>query len=181
MRIQASTENLRFVRNYHWLGILVVCLLSFPLHFLYDWSGGLDIIGIFTPINESIWEHLKLVYWPLILWWGIGFIVFKDKKNLNLSKWIPAGTLSILFGMLFIVSWYYVWRYALRIENEWTNIGSLFIAVPIGQLIAIHVYRVIKSRTFYTILSILLLLLLAVSFAWFTFQTPTFPLFISPS
>ncbi len=67
MNTTYSKADLRFVRIYHIVGIFVICIASFPLHFSYEWSGESAIVGIFTPINESIWEHLKLVFWPLLL------------------------------------------------------------------------------------------------------------------
>ena len=81
-----SNVDKEFAKKYSWIGILVVCLASIPLHFLYDWSGEMTIISLFVPINESIWEHLKLVFWPLLLWWGFGYLVFRDRKKLSRIK-----------------------------------------------------------------------------------------------
>lgn len=68
-------------RNRRWglLGLIVVCFLSIPLHFFYDWTGENTFIGLFAPINESIWEHLKLVFWPLLVWWTVGLSPTKRK------------------------------------------------------------------------------------------------------
>lgn len=60
-------QDEQFTRYYHWVGLVVVSLLSIPLHFTYAWLGKLNVVGMFTPINESIWEHLTLVFWPLRL------------------------------------------------------------------------------------------------------------------
>lgn len=65
----------RFVKVYQWIGIVVVCILSVPFHFLYEWLGENTVVGLFFPINESIWEHLKLVFWPLLVWWILGYII----------------------------------------------------------------------------------------------------------
>ncbi len=180
MQAQADQDK-RFVQTYSWIGILVICLLSIPLHFLYEWAGENPLVGVFTPINESIWEHLKLVFWPLLLWWGLGYLIFRNKKKLSLTKWLIAGTASIFITMLFIVSWYYTWVYALETESSIIDIGSLFLGVPIAQLIAIHIYKVVQSRTIYLILSVLLLVLFAGMFVFFTFSAPDLPLFIPPN
>lgn len=35
------------------------------LHFLYDvWPNPLT--AVLAPVNESVWEHLKLLYWPFL-------------------------------------------------------------------------------------------------------------------
>ena len=178
--IDKQTDN-KFVTIYSWVGIVVVSLLSIPLHFVYEWTGENTVAGMFTPINESIWEHLKLVFWPLLFWWMIGFLIFNKKRQLIFTKWITAATASILISMTFIVSWYYTWVYALDTESSIIDIGSLFIAVPIAQLVAIHIYKVIQQRMIYMILSSAILIIFAVAFIWFKFNTPDLNLFIPPS
>lgn len=181
MNATRTAEDVRFSRRWGWIGIVVVCPLSIPLHFLYEWSGELTLVGMFTPINESIWEHLNLVYWPLLIWWGAGYFLYKDKKSLSFEKWLPAAAVSILFSMIFISSWYYVWTVAFATESSIIDIGSLFIAVPLGQLIAIHVYRVIKPRAVYWGSAIILLIFIGALFIYFTFAPPNLPFFIPPN
>ena len=57
------------------IGIPVIILLAFPLHFIYEWSGNQMVVGIFAPVNESVWEHLKLTYWPMLIWWVAGYLL----------------------------------------------------------------------------------------------------------
>lgn len=80
--------------------------------------------------------------------------------------------------MAFIVGWYYAWVYGIGIANTVIHVGSLFVAVPIGQLLAIHVYGVIQPRRVYQVLSSLLLILFGVRFIYFTFVTPDLPFLI---
>lgn len=177
----AVYEDLKFTPRYSWMGILVISLLAIPMHFLFEWLGQNPIVGIFSPINESIWEHLKLVFWPLLVWWGAGYLIFSQSKNLSFIKWVTAGAFSILFSMVFIAAWYYFWTAGLHLESSIIDIGSLFIAVPIGQLIGIHLYRILKPRPIYSIISIFFILLFAGLFIIFTFSPPSIPLFIPPS
>lgn len=67
MNTHERKQDVIFTRRYQWLGLVVISLLSIPLHFTYEWLGQQAIIGLFTPTNESIWEHLKLIYWPIVL------------------------------------------------------------------------------------------------------------------
>jgi len=176
-----SNEDKEFAKVYHWIGIVVVCIASVSLHFLYDWLGKNAVVAMFVPTNESIWEHLNLVFWPLLLWWGLGYLIFRSNKDLSFHKWITAGMSSIMISMLFIVSWYYTWTNGIGIESSIIDIGSLFIAVPIAQLTAIHIYRVVEPRQIYSILSGLLLILFIGMFIGFTFFTPDLPIFIPPN
>lgn len=173
-----TNEGTRFNRIWNLLGIIVVSALSIPLHFIYEWSGQLTIVGMFAPINESIWEHLNLVFWPLLIWWGVGYLLFKDRKSLSLTPWLVASSVSVFISMVFIVSWYYVLNGALNVETSLTNIISIFIAVPLSQLIGMHVYRVIQPRSIYRVMSILFLIIVGALFIYFTFNAPDLPLFI---
>ena len=83
--------------------------------------------------------------------------------------------------MAFIVGWYYAWTEAFAVHSSIIDVGSLFIAVPIAQLIAIHVYKAVQPRVVYLLLSIGILLALAGLFVWFTFNQPDVPFFIPPS
>ena len=49
------------------IGFLTVCALSGVFHFIYDWSGKQAWIGFFCPVNESTWEHLKLLFFPVLV------------------------------------------------------------------------------------------------------------------
>ncbi|MGP6138981.1 MULTISPECIES: DUF6512 family protein [unclassified Jeotgalibaca] len=172
-----STVDNHFNKKYSWIGTIVVYLFSTPLHFLYKWTGEITLVGIFTPINESVWEHLKLVFWPLLIWWGMGYLLFRDKKQLSPSKWFTAGTVSIFISMLFIVGWYYIWKGGFAKESLVIDFSSLIIGVPIGQAIAIHIYRVIQPRKLYLLLSFVFLFVMGVLFVYTTLSPPAFPIF----
>ena len=180
MKTLTLKQDEHFTRYYQWIGLVVISILSIPLHFTYEWLGKLAVVGMFTPINESIWEHLKLVYWPMLLWWGIGYLIFREKKQLSPIKWLTAATVSVILTMVIIVGWYYTWTSGIGISNTVIDVGSLFIAVPIAQFVAIHVYRVVQTRRVYQILSMILWLLFAAMFIYFTFVTPDMPIFALP-
>ena len=47
------------------LGFVFVSIIGTVNHFVFEWSNENVITGIFTPINESSWEHLKLIFFSL--------------------------------------------------------------------------------------------------------------------
>ena len=49
-----------FMKNF--FRFLVTCALGVLFHFVYDWTGENAVVGLFTPINESTWERLKLLF-----------------------------------------------------------------------------------------------------------------------
>ena len=81
--------------------VIIFCLiLGTLLHFTYEWSNYNIIVGIFSAINESVWEHLKLVFYPMFIISIIGYFII-GKKVYN--YWF-AQIVGILTSMLFIIT-----------------------------------------------------------------------------
>lgn len=47
--------------------ILFVIVLGTLMHFMYNWSGKHPFAGLIAPVNESVWEHMKLLFFPMLL------------------------------------------------------------------------------------------------------------------
>lgn len=82
------------------IGIPITFLLGSLAHFAYDWSGKSVIVGIFTPVNESIWEHLKLSTYPTFIWYILGILIFRDKVNLYI--WAICSVISVITSCIVI-------------------------------------------------------------------------------
>lgn len=170
----------RFFRWYQLTGAVVLAFLSFPLHFLYDWLGENPILGVFVPIDESVWEHLKLAAWPTFLWWTVGYFIFHKQKELSFLRWFFASFFSLLLVPLMVVSCFYVFSAGLNVHSLVLDILSLYAAILTGQLISIHVYNFTQKpkQLWFWLLAILSVLFLTAIF-WFTFHAPDLPMFIS--
>lgn len=46
---------------------IFISVLGVLLHFTYEWSGDNVVVGLFSAVNESTWEHLKLLFFPFLL------------------------------------------------------------------------------------------------------------------
>jgi hypothetical protein len=77
------------------------------MHYVYAWSGRKTMIGIFAPINESVWEHLKMTFWPVILWWLIGYFII---KNIAFAQWLVLCAAAVLICPIVILSFYYTYK-----------------------------------------------------------------------
>lgn len=86
-------------------GILFVLITGTAAHFLYGWSGENFLIGLFTPVNESVWEHMKLIFFPML--------AFSAAMALKLKKDYPCVTSALCFGILagtlFIPAFFYTY------------------------------------------------------------------------
>ena len=83
--------NIRLLA-YTIMGVIFVFIVGTLSHFLYDWSNQSFLIGLFSPVNESTWEHMKLLFFPMLLW-----ILFMTNK---LGDDIPCLTSGFAIGLI---------------------------------------------------------------------------------
>ena len=84
-------------------GIFFTFGLGVLLHFTYEWSGRSLLISFLAPTNESVFEHLKLLLTPFLLW-SLNEYVHYGQFTQN---FIPAKTIGFLAGIVFIVLCFY--------------------------------------------------------------------------
>ena len=78
-------------------GILCVSILGTLLHFTYRWSGRNPLIGLIAPVNESVWEHMKLLFFPMLLFglWNLkGVTEDVYKRQGQTWDFLPGNALS---------------------------------------------------------------------------------------
>ena len=62
-------------------GFAVTSLLGTLLHFLYDWLGKSVWVAPFSGVNESTWEHMKLLFWPMLLFAIVQSFFFRERRD----------------------------------------------------------------------------------------------------
>ncbi|PKM95072.1 MAG: hypothetical protein CVU84_07050 [Firmicutes bacterium HGW-Firmicutes-1] len=169
------------VQNCIYLGIPVLIIVGSLLHFVYEWSGNLTIVGLFAPTNESVWEHLKMTFWPMLIWWVVAYFVLSKSKIISATQWFVSCVVAILVCVLIIVSFFYTYTGAWGIESLILDIFSLFLGVAVGQILAFHVYLYANLKQICLYISIIILIFLAITFIVFTFAPPHIPLFMDSS
>ena len=103
--------------------VIFTWILGTILHFLYEWSGDNKIIASFSAVNESTWEHLKLVFFPMLITTIVGFLVIgKDNK-----KFWCAKTIGIILAMSFIIVFFYTYTGIIGTNFAILDIGSFFV------------------------------------------------------
>jgi len=159
------------------LGILFIIVMGVLSHFLFGWFNENYFIALISPINESVWEHLKLVFYPTVTWWIIGYFIALKKTDLNIGRWFFCSVISVFVASVFIMSFYYVMKGAFEIESVVLHIISFIIGVILGQISALLFYRNVDFRRGSVVCTVLALLILSSTFSVFTFNPPQFPLF----
>lgn len=157
--------------------VIFTWILGTILHFLYEWSGDNKIIASFSAVNESTWEHLKLVFFPMLITTIVGFLVIgKDNK-----KFWCAKTIGIILAMSFIIVFFYTYTGIIGTNFAILDIGSFFVAVILGEYVAYKImtndeYK-LKCNKRIAVIGLICILL---CFIIFTYLPPHIGLFKDP-
>ncbi len=156
---------------------LIIGFAGVLLHFLYNWTNENPVVGIFSAVNESIWEHLKLVFFPALIWSMAAHILSKDQQNNE-----PIAALSgILSAMLTTIVVYYTYTGILGYQIAPLNIAIHFISVAVFLIVRSIVKKNFKNVSpTVNLVAIAVLLIFCVLFAIWTFMPPQIALFIPP-
>ena len=157
---------------WQWLGFGIATLGGTILHFLYDWTGGSILVAPFSGVNESTWEHMKLLFWPLFLFAVVQRMFFRERKNFwRVKLW------SILLGLLLIPVLFYTYNGAIGKSPDWLNITIFYICAGVVFLFE---HRAFKTARHSSRLAFFALCLAGALFVVFTFAPPRIPLFLDP-
>lgn len=167
-------NNIKNIFKFHIISFIFVSILGTLLHFSFNFFNNNSIVAIFSSTNESIWEHLKLLFFPMLISTIIGyFYLGKGFKN-----YICARALGIISGLLFIIIFFYTYTGIIGFNFAILDISSFFIAVILGE------YKSLKKMLCFSdcnkVLSICILVLLLTCFTVFTYYPPRINLFKDP-
>ena len=152
-------------------GIIFVSVLGTLFHFAYEWSGNNSIIGLFTPVNESTWEHMKLIFFPMLI-----YTLYCCKRKKADCSGMLLGT---LVGTLLIPVLFYTYSGALGFNLEFIDISIFYISVILAFCITYKASFSLKTEKYAGLLK-LLILVMTLLFFIFTPFPPDIALFISP-
>ncbi len=148
---------------------LLTSLAGTALHFLYDWIPS-PLVSVFAPINESVWEHLKLLFWPMLL--GAGFL---SRGRVNKERFWSSFFIALLGAPALLLLSFYGLK-ALGIESIATDITLYYICMLFGYYLARWLYRRKKPEKIGGYILMVLILYVA-SLILFTFAAPDLPIF----
>jgi hypothetical protein len=166
----------RLALFYELAGIVFIIVFGSILHFAFEWSGGQAIVGVFSAVNESVWEHLKLGFWPAI---AFALMELKYLKK-STSNFLFAKTVGIYLIPIIITVIFYSYTAILGESILVIDILSFIIAVIVGQLVS---YKLLTGKTVpYNLdrFSLIALILLGLAFVVFTFYPPSLGMFQDP-
>lgn len=172
------TDNKMRAARKSWIGFIVLVITGALLHFAFEFSGGNTLVGAFTPVNESVWEHLKLILFPGI---AIGIAEYFIYGKYNFS--FPAiKVIAILAGMLTIVLGYYTYSGILGRDIPAVNIGLFVLACAVTTYLTyrLSIAPMVRFSETFSIYAVVFLTAVIILFIYFTFHPPMLEIFRDP-
>lgn len=157
-------------------GTLVSFGLAAALHFLYEWSGKLRFVAIFALVNESVWEHVKILLWPYLLWsFAVYYFLKPDVRRLVVARTAGAYTVALLTICVF-----YIYTGILGQSVTWFDILSAGLWLLVGEIVSLRVLNARWSTNEYYLIALAAMVLLVVMLLCFTVSPPRLGLFADP-
>jgi hypothetical protein len=171
-----SGPERKSVLVYELIGMAAIIILGSLLHFTFEWSGSQPVVGVFSAVNESVWEHMKLAFWPSLLFMLLEYALLKKRP----SNFAVAKT-SGVYLMVFIIPITFYSYTAFTGESVFLiDILTFIVAVIIGQLASYKVLTHKKLPRNLERFSLVALVILSLAFVLFTFYPPQLTIFQDP-
>ncbi len=151
---------------------IFIGLFGAALHFIFELSEFWRPIGWLGAVNESTWEHLKLVFWPVLIFGLVEYTYVREVAN----NFVIAKAASAVIMMGIIIATWYIYTPFLGNVN-WLNIAIFYVAVTVGVFVS---YRLLSAPSLsprYRLLSLAIMVSLVLAFSLFTYYPPRASLF----
>jgi hypothetical protein len=168
--------NNKKILGWEIFGILFIFLLGAFFHFIYEISGFLKPIALIGAVNESVWEHLKIGFWPAFIWAIIEFFAFgKRTKNFFIAKGISFTLIGLLITGLF-----YAYTILTGLESLAIDISIFFVAIAVAQIISYRIMIIKRYHRVLNVIGVILILANLVAFSLLSYFPPKCPIFLDP-
>ena len=148
------------------LTAVLATLFGTAQHFFYHWLPNF-LTALVSPVNESLWEHSKLIFIPYLL----GALFLNRDRPGGLRPWVL--TLPLLIAWMLILGWLY--NVVLSGEWDWINILIYLLIMSLGFWLPTRFLHPIPNSLWYPVLAGVILL--GVALVVFTFYPPNQILF----
>lgn len=156
------------------VGAIVTIISGIISHFVYGWSGNNFLVGLFFPVNESTWEHMKLIFFPMFV-----YALAAGKKAEDRYPCVyNAMFIGTLVGLGVIPTLFYTYTGILGFTVDWMNIAVYIISVLIAYYTVYKTGEKCAEKNSEILRCVMYVFLVA--FMIFTVYPPRLGLFVSP-
>jgi hypothetical protein len=164
------------LKHYTIAGALFVLILGTISHFLYQWLNQNFFIGLFTPVNESPWEHMKLVFFPMLF-----YSLFAGRRlHQNYPCIASALCAGILLATFCIPVIFFTYTGIIGHDIFILDLITFIVSVLLGFYAAYRLAVCCKAEK-YTGLLCCLVCIMVVCFMWFSYHPANIGIFLTPT
>ena len=135
-------------------GFLFISILGTLFHFTYDASGHDKYVSLFSAVNESVWEHMKLVVFPSLVWLLIEIPFSYKNPNFLTSKCISLISMILLIPTLF-----YIMKKLFKKNIFIIDILIFYISIGVGQYLSYLIKNNILVEPTFNYISLIILIM----------------------
>ena len=162
------------IRNYQIFSAIFVIILGTLFHFIYQLSGENKIVAIFSSVNESVWEHMKLIVSSTLIFSIFEYYIYK-KKDIAFNNFILSCAISSILGII-IYLLLYIPINDIFGHKAYIAIGLLFLIFILIQIISYYIMNY-KQIKYSNDIGILLVIIVYSMFGYLTYHPPKINLF----
>ena len=160
--------------KFQFISAIFAMSLGTLLHFTYNWSNNNILVGAFSAVNESTWEHLKLLFFPMLISTILGYFYIGK----TIPNFLCAKTLGIVTAILFTVIIFYTYTGILGTNFGFLNILIFLFSVALGEFLAYNI--MLCNLSCNNKIALFILAVLFICFILFTYFPPHIGLFKDP-
>ena len=146
------------------------------LHMIYDFTNENPIVALFAPVNESIWEHTKMVVLPSFIWYMGAYFIIKRFNKQMASMYLGCGLAAMIISIIFIPLLYYFYTGAFGIQSMIIDILILLAAAALGALFSLFLFKY-QKKIVNAYITISIFIIIFIIYGYFTLYPPGIPLF----
>ena len=178
IQYRRKEDTMNRIRNWHIAGAVFTVITGTLLHFVTDWfdGGWWNVVG---AVNESTWEHLKLIFWPMVVFGALEMICYGRKE----PGFIPVRVASVLLGMGSIIVLFYTYTGIWGRHILVVDIAVFLVSVAAAYWFSFHKLKAPGERTFCSFAvtcGVAVFTVLCIAMILFTYDPPRIALFEDP-
>lgn len=151
--------------------VLPLFLAGTLLHFAYDWSNHNKYVAIFSAVNESYWEHIKIALWPVLL---LATTEFALGGYSHLS-FVPAKTIALYSIPVSMIGLVFAYKHFTKKNILYLDILAFLLSIALAQIISALMLVQLDANIWTTVISALFFFILAIPLLLFTLSPPKEP------
>lgn len=151
--------------------VLPLSALGAALHFLYDWTGHSRLAAYVSAVNESYWEHIKIAFWPLFLYFLAAYLL----GGRGLPGFVPAATVALYAVPVTMVALVYGYKRATKRNVLWVDILAFLVTMALSMTVFVRLCRELAASRPTNAIALAYLAVIVFAFATYSLRPPADP------